>query len=103
MSQKKKEIKANWDTPVLQITAWFSSFSHGLQTFPRGSPAPLRSVAVMEWTALISFRSLQRSIVLVCNCIHLKIVDACSFLQYIDATEALKYFYLTVVHKKKKE
>lgn len=71
-----------------------------LPTFRRGSPAPLRSVPVMEWTALISFRSLQRSIVLLYKCIHLKIVNTSSFIHYIDATEALKYFYLTAVHKK---
>lgn len=71
-----------------------------LPTFRRGSPAPLRSVPVMEWTALISFRSLQRSIVLLYKCIHLKIVNTSSFLHYIDATKALKYFYLTAVHKK---
>lgn len=80
--------------------AWFSSFS-AFRPFPPGSSAPLRSVPVMEQPPAMSFRSLQRSRGRLSGCIHLKIVDTRSFPHYIDVVEALKYFYLTIEHKKK--
>lgn len=86
MSNGKKH-KGNAANLVFVLFPWPSDLSSW-------QPAPLRSVPVMQWSAPISFRSLQRSIVLLCNFLPFYII--------LMSQRHYKHFYLTVVHKKKK-